>query len=308
MSSLKPARRLCSLTFAGAILFSTLHGALADEYRPSYQRGLSEMARKDYDGAINSFGAALGFDQTDAQSFFMRGQCFYHMGNYPMAVADFEHMLQLKPNNVDGWLWQGTTQSKLGHDDAATKSYLHALRLNPALLQQFDKGGGTTNVVAVSPGRRRGTVGMDNQQAVNPGNMGAVQSYARAIELFRKEGNNDISHGDTVLTEVPDASQDSSGSKEPEVRIEELNAAIRSDPSNAGNYFRRGRYYLRLKKMDRALSDFNDAIQLNPQDSQFWLARAKLYHDRQQPDLCRADILQAQNVDPTVPKNLKFAD
>jgi Tfp pilus assembly protein PilF len=95
---------------------------------------------------------------------------------------------------------------------------------------------------------------------------------------------------------------------EPEVRIEQLDAAIKDDPSNGVLHFRRAVIYKRLGKTDKALADFTEAIRLDPMKSRFYLARARLYHEQNQPDLAQADIKKAQNVDPTAPRHVHFND
>lgn len=40
--------------------------------------------------------------------------------------------------------------------------------------------------------------------------------------------------------------------------------------------------------------------------SRFYLARARLYHEQNQPELSLADVKKAQSVDTTVPRRINF--
>ncbi len=63
------------------------------------------------------------------------------------------------------------------------------------------------------------------------------------------------------------------GSQNPKLAaaIEHFNAALRLDPDNASLHYRRARAYIDRNQHDRALNDLKRAIQLDPNDIDYYL-------------------------------------
>lgn len=255
----------------------------------SYDRGLRELGRRDYDGAINSFSQAIGLSMADPKLYFLRGQCFYNLHDYQKALTDFEHSLQLRPRNPEVLLWKGTVLSKMGEEKRSEQTYLTAMRINPQLVQQFKNGGGVEG------------------SAVNPKNERAVRAYAAAAALYSAEGNcnNLPAHKEPPAKPEP---QSSSVLTKPVRRIEDIDEAIRIDPNNPGLYCERAQTYERIGNLDRAIKDYSDAIKFNPMIAKYYLDRARCYHKQNKQTLCQSDIKKAQSVDPRVPRRIRFVD
>ncbi|HEY9679804.1 MAG TPA: tetratricopeptide repeat protein [Drouetiella sp.] len=269
--------------------------------RSAFERGVDEMAHRDYEGAANAFTEAIGFNMNNSDAYFKRGQCYYYQKNYAGAISDFDYMLKMKPGDAQALLWLGTAHARQGNEQRAVDYYLQAMRNDPQLVSAFQQGNG------------------QSVHSVNPRNEGAVNAYEKAVQLYLAEKGNSGAIGSQPA--IPESTLNAAGKKssiapagiekdttmnEPEMRIEQLDQAIASDPSNAVLRFRRGQVNKRLGNAERALSDFSDAINLDPMKSRFYLARARLYHEQNQPDLAQADVRKAQSVDPTVPRHFKF--
>lgn len=255
---------------------------------PSYERGLAEMSHRDWEGAINSFTESIGFNMKNTDAYFKRGQCYYYAKDYAHAISDFNYLLGMQPRDAQALLWLGTACARLGRDDEAQTYYLRAMRCDPRLVKQFEQGQAQTT-----------------PQTVNPHNEGAVSAYQKAVQTYIAEKQSATES--TVKSDIsPAGIEPDTTMTEPEVRIEQLDAAIQSDPSNAALRFRRGLVNKKLGHLDKALADFSEAINLDPMKPRFYLARARLYHDQNQPDLSAADIKKAQSVDPSVPRHINF--
>jgi len=316
--------------------------ALAFE-SPAFDRGCSEMSRRDWDGAIISFGEAIGFDQNNLKAYFKRGQCFYNMGNLNDAINDFSHIIEMDKNNVDAFLWRGTANSKVGKHDDAVRDYLVAIRLNPDLAKRFNDGGGDhVDAVEISKvGVRRGNRIESRSEGTRPGNVGAVDDYKRAMALYNNQKNSDelptsanLGGNDVEQSTEPDAGPrrlaarqnnrrdrnvawETTGQSEVDPglaksqirdRISKLNNALEADERNPNLYFRRAMLYERIQNYDQSIADLGQAIGLNPMDARFYIARARVYHHQHQPDLEQADIAKARSVDPTIPPHIRFVN
>ncbi len=273
--------------------------APSDKHQSAFERGEAEMSHRDYDGAIASFTEVLGFNMNNTAAYFKRGQCYYYQKKYPEALSDFEYMLKANPKDSQALLWAGTAQAKLGHEQKAIDSYVQAMRADPQLVVQYQKGQAQSG---------------QKVEPVNPRNQGAVSAYERAVAQYLVEhpnaevGSSAVVAPSTVFKSdvAPSGSEPDSTLSEPELKIEQLDAAIHDDPSNASLRFRRGLVNKRLGHFDKALADFGEAINLDPMKSRFYLARARLYHERNQPELSLVDLKKAQSVDPTVPGRINF--
>lgn len=283
-------KRVAPAVLSAVIAFACWHAGASAYENSALERGDTQMSHRDFDGAINAFGEAIGFDMNNAEAYLKRGQCFYQMKNYQSALTDFNHLLTLKPNDAQAMLWAGTAESRLGNNKKAVDFYLRAMRADPQLVNQSQRpaAGG-----------------------VNPHNEGAVSAYEEAIALYRSEGKHD-DVSDVAATKKSDIAPSGLGAnsslKMAQVRIEELNAAIQADPSNATLFFKRGRAHKELGNVDKAVADFSEAIRLDPMQSKFYIARARVYHEQHQPELSAADITKAQNVNPRVARHFKFVN
>jgi tetratricopeptide (TPR) repeat protein len=126
---------LVALTMLGGALACAI-GCFAYD-SPAYDRGCEQMARRDYDGAIISFGETIGFDMNNKDAYFKRGKCFYNLKNFTDAISDFNHILGIDPNNSDALLWKGTAEARLDKHEDAIRDYLAAIRLKPDLAKNF---------------------------------------------------------------------------------------------------------------------------------------------------------------------------
>ena len=64
-----------------------------------YKAGLQFYTAKNYTQAIQYFGAAIGMDPNNTSSFLVRANCYYYLGQYPQALADYQRVQALQPND-----------------------------------------------------------------------------------------------------------------------------------------------------------------------------------------------------------------
>jgi tetratricopeptide (TPR) repeat protein len=86
-----------------------------------------------------------------------------------------------------------------------------------------------------------------------------------------------------------------------------LNEQIRSDSSNAGYFYQRAKIFQKLMKVDDAIRDYDTAISLEPNKSQFYVGKASLFYQLGKPMMVESILQKARSADPTVPSVVKFA-
>jgi tetratricopeptide (TPR) repeat protein len=284
------------------------------------------MNRGDYDGAIITFGEAIGFDMTNMRAYMKRGQCFYKLKNYEESIKDFSHIIENEPHNSNAYLWRGTANSKLGDHDATVRDYLAAIRLDPQLAKQYQENGGADAVQDgnTGKGRQPGTKASENKASVS--------AYEEAMAQYLKQKDSDrLSGGQTeqaMRTAAEDTRPEGKRRRTPEMdadkkaanerlpddkdvlrdRIAKLNSAVEADNRNPHLYFRRALLYAKMESYDQAISDLTKSLDLDPMNANVYIARARVYHHQGQPDLAKADLEKARSVDPTVPAKIRLGD
>jgi len=165
-------------------LSANLHPALADYQNPAFNKGKQKMAAGDFDGAVNSFGEAIGMNDTEPKGYLMRGQCFFKLQNYKLAIQDMDKALQLAPNKVRALLVRGSCKANLGQDDEAVADYMAAIKLEPDLGTRYFKNGGQ-NVEARPRGKQKSADSTDGHADLR---LHAIEDYKKAMNIVYPRG------------------------------------------------------------------------------------------------------------------------
>jgi tetratricopeptide (TPR) repeat protein len=321
--------------FCGQSVWSALNDAM--------ERGTVQMTQMNYEGAVQSFSEAIGANPKLAAAYFKRGQCFLFLQKYDMALPDFDATIEREPRNADALLFRGTCQANLGKSSQAIKDYSRALGINPNLAQAYVA---EADLYQATGKHARAVKAYSRSLADQPSgeilikrghsliklgeNDKAVEDFTQAIKLntSNNTGQSTTTKSEAAIPQVDRGksySNQTTGSnakgsrafelrasaymnlKQPKKAIEDLNDALEMDPQNDTFYFRRGCAWEELANFTRACEDYTHAAYINP-EARYFLARAHCYHQMDKPVLAEADIRHARQLDPTVPKRVKFKD
>jgi tetratricopeptide (TPR) repeat protein len=83
-----------------------------------------------------------------------------------------------------------------------------------------------------------------------------------------------------------------------EKALTDYDQAIQLDPNNAYAFYNRGITYHKLDQYEKALADFDRAIKLDPDDARAFYYRSNVYHDLGWYEKALADYDQAIQLDP----------
>ena len=98
----------------------------------NYDRGLSKVARRDFNGAEIEFSAAI--DQQLpmlSKYYFQRGNNRYFQKRFKDACIDYSKAIEINPQLVEAWSNKGTVLYKLGKHDEAIKAFDRTIEINP---------------------------------------------------------------------------------------------------------------------------------------------------------------------------------
>lgn len=91
--------------------------------------------------------------------------------------------------------------------------------------------------------------------------------------------------------------------------LEKLNIAIKENPDIDSLYYSRALYFLRHNKLDEALTDISQAINLNPERTENYILLGDIYLAKGSVENCRKALLKAFEMDPKNPDpSLKLAE
>jgi tetratricopeptide (TPR) repeat protein len=181
-------RKLLLIAASVTILGTTSSAKVLAYVDPAFDRGKALMASGEWDQAATAFGESLGLNATDPNALSLRGQCFYKMGNYKLAIQDLDSSLQYAPNNLKGLLLRGTCHSILGHDAMAIIDYEAAIRMDPSLAKRY-----FASAKNDLPHSDLGTKAEGSE-----GNTEAVQDYKEAMNNVYPNGYKDSSDSDNT--------------------------------------------------------------------------------------------------------------
>jgi len=299
------------------------------------QRGCNQMTQKRFNEAVMSFSESISSNNSDAIAYFRRGQCFYILQNYKNALTDFDRAISFEDQIPSFFLWRGTCHAKMGDDSMAILDYERAMRLDPQLVTNFNKEGGKIKQLPSTTTKDEDKTALISSKSgrsdsVNLGySEKAVADYAEAVKRaspstigYIKAGssyNGLVEVGvDGKRSETFPATPSGDGVaaikygemywqlKNPKRDLTVLEQELTSRPADPKLYYEQGRAYQQLHDNEKALADFNRAIDLDRNSAQYLLARAFLYHQQGKNDLVEADIKSAQDVDPSLPRTIKF--
>ena len=91
------------------------------------------MGKKDYDKAIADFDEVLRLDPNNANALNDRGETYIYKQSYQRAFEDYDELTQVAPKNWRGFNGRGVARHLLGNDAAKSISdYQRASQLNPS--------------------------------------------------------------------------------------------------------------------------------------------------------------------------------
>jgi tetratricopeptide (TPR) repeat protein len=99
-----------------------------------YNAGLKTYSDKNFTQAIQYFSTAISLDPNNPSSYMVRANCYYYLGQYPQALADYQKVQVLQPNDKIAAMIQNL-QAKISSSTTLPASTFPAL---PA--GSFDQG------------------------------------------------------------------------------------------------------------------------------------------------------------------------
>ncbi|MFH1228672.1 MAG: tetratricopeptide repeat protein [Planctomycetota bacterium] len=236
------------------------------QYDPSsymgyYAKGNMEAQQRRFDDAIASYTKAIEIHPNYAWAHRTRGCLYLGKREYAKAIADFDQVLRLEPKDAKAYFVRGYTRYVKKEYEQAIADYSAVINLEPQNTQAYYMRGFIYRIK------------MDLEPA--------IADFTELINLSPKNAEAYVQRGTVYMAEseklsagqpVPNAfgtnrDQDPlTGTASAELfdkAISDYNQAISLDPKNGNAYYYRGGAYAVKKDYDRTIADYTEAIKLN---------------------------------------------
>jgi tetratricopeptide (TPR) repeat protein len=228
-------------------------------------RGDALMKKRDYDGALAAFGAAIDADPENAVYFNARGLAYGYRGDDELAMADYERSLKLRPNYASAYNNRGLIFLRKGDLDRAFEEFDSAVKF-PA--------NNTSRYIHLFNRARIQTYRKQYDAA--------LADFAEAQKL-NPEGAQVANYRCMTYTEV----------RKFEEALADCNATLTKTPTSIYALTNRGNVYLAKGDLDAALKDYNEALKINPNYIRAHAYRGQLFEKRRDTVAARADYRSA---------------
>jgi tetratricopeptide (TPR) repeat protein len=274
-----------------------------DAYR---RRGLANRSKSDIDHAIADFGEAIRISPEDKSSYLYRGDAYQSKGEPDRAIADFGEAIRLGPGDKSSYLYRGDAYQSKGELDRAIADYNAALKLDATDADthvrrgraHFAKGemdaaiADYTEAIWLDP---KNTYAYSNRAVAYQ----AKADYAHAIadndELLRLEPTDAAAWNERCWNRAL--------ARQFEQALPDCNESLRLKP-DANTFDSRGFVYLQLGAYDKAIADYDEALQLDPKFATSLYGRGTAKQRKGDAAGANADIATAKRIQGNVAEEL----
>ena len=289
-----------------------------------YNRGLLLNRRGEFSNALMDFNEAVRCSPERADRLVARALCYLAMDDFDRALASFDGAIATEPSNAIGYLARSNFYARRGNADKQQRDYERALSLNPNARNLWIEVDGWFD-------NKQARVGAERRQSFQFDNLGLLSPTGRHLwsrefvtrnagknyhELFQEaqmahnEGNyedeialwNDVVTMNLSAIQVAPAIMNRgnaySAKGEFDKAMQDYDEAINLDPKNAGAYVNRALALARQGDFEAAMKDYAKAIALNPRQWQAYFNRAAELKDSGKLREAVADLSQVINLNP----------
>ncbi len=220
-------------------------------------RGYFLMTQGVHEDAVADFSEAIELDPKLSVAWNNRGLIYLHQGEYAMAVQQFLAAVDCDGEYVDGWNNLGFAYMKQDKLDQALQNIEQAIGLNPGYIPAWNN---------------RGLINLKAKDYE-----AACTAFTRAIELADLDPRW-YSHRQVVLQKL-NRFDEAAADQQTIVwigRLSKFNQHLNRDVRDAARWIARGDCLAKGDRYDAAISDYTNALKLEPDNIDALNARARV--------------------------------
>ncbi len=285
-------------------------------------RGYERETKGDREGAMADYSAAIGANPAYALAYYNRGSTYRLLGKFDLALNDLNEAIRLNDKDADAFARRGLTFKDKTDFEAALKDYDEALRLDPAHISALSNRGDIfrqtgksvaaiadyKKVLSLNPddATRQTAVAALSALGVSTADKSADPDYQGCEKL---SGAAAIAACDRAIASKGFGGKDLAElyrlrgwerreKKDAEGGMSDFDQAIRIDPENLTAFYHRGNAHYLQSEFDLALKDFNEMIRLNETYPNSYWGRGKVYQAMGDIEHAREDYNKALTLNP----------
>lgn len=264
-----------------------------------FETGKSLFDQGQYKEAISNFDRAINIDSTYTVAYGWRGGSYIALQDYQTGLADLDKAIEMGLDTNTVFKYKGLAHHCLGDWEEALRQYNIALKISPSDPQTY-----TWQAYSLERLGKYDEAISKADQAIN-----LDKSYAEAYgvrcsicinkqnELIAKYGYKDLNLYQQVINDATIAIRLAPNDPNCDVRyhnrglayqnlkrykdaISDFSEALQLNPQNVFSYQHRGETYTFLKEYPKALDDLSKAIRINPSESNSYALRAKILEEK----------------------------
>lgn len=211
----------------------------------------------DFDRALESYTRVLAIDPKDIEGYLNRARVYIDKADYPKAIADANLAIKINSKYASAYRVRGDAYGANGELDKAIKDFDKAIEINPADYEYYSH-----RAQAYSLKNELGLAIIDLTNAIKQIRIpkdgpGIYPEYAKVI-----------ANRGAIFFELKDYSK----------AIEDFTSALLLNPQDEDILVRRSWAYAQRADVkngdyDKTISDLNDAIEITPNNSEFYALR-----------------------------------
>ena len=209
-------------------------------------RGYYYLLLQDNDMAMEDFNRAIALDLKYPQPLNNRGLVRISLGKYDTAVLEFDAALKLDPKYVDAHNNRGFALSQAKKYDEAIVSFTHAIELNDKYINAWNNRA-QAQVLAGRPEM-------------------AITDFTKVIELQPTTMEFYEQRAEAYMAaKRPDLARQDLDHVEWSYELDALNRQLNAAPKDPQNWVARGNHLQQVARWDDAVTNYNDALKLDPE-------------------------------------------
>ena len=299
-----------------------------------YQVAAAALMSGEYEEALRLANDALTDTPEHTGLHLVRGQALVALGKPNSAIADLNVVVAAEPENADALLSRGIAYGDTGDHESALADLSKAIAIKPREAAAYGERSWIYHLKAQKYFAKKD---LDKALSLDPNFVDSLSDraftlylsgaykksadvYTRVLELepdntsarsWRaanykelKQYLKGIADLDLILSEEPDSSNLLKRAElyllsgDSEKALTDANKAVDLDPSVAFSLQSRGDLLLAMGKKAEALDDYNAAIKLDPKNTMSWMSRVDYYLGEGEYDKALSDIDKAVEIAP----------
>ena len=285
-------------------------------------RGYERDQKNEAEGALADFNEAIRFDSGNVQAYTNRSRAYRLQGKFDLALKDIDEAIRIKPSSAAAFLGRGLALQANSNFDRAIEAYSEAIRLDPNYIVAIYSRGDTyrakgdlerakddyQKAISLNPdsetkqqlAAKLSSLGVSTADTETDADYQGCQKLSGTAAITNCDraigsggfGGKDLAELHRLRGWERRAKNDTDGA------MSDYSQAIQIDPQNAEAYTNRGTLLHSRNELDLAIKDFNEAIRLNPKYSMAFWSWGNAYRSKGDIDHARKDYTEALALNP----------